>query len=192
MVPRMERDVIRGRTKFLGVLGFLTVLGAIVDLGLDRRRTGIIPLALELAFAGYVWWRGSRSGTVFMGAVLIGLGGVVAIMALSGDTFSVAYRVFLAFYALSWTGAGLLLITSLDIRAYLEHRAGVRRRDVAEDDERWGASRGVQIVGRSCDVCHKRFAAEVDAVVCERCKTPLHDGACIAAHSKQAHSAGSP
>jgi hypothetical protein len=119
------------------------------------------------------------------------MGGLVAIGAASGDTYSPGYRAFLAFYALSWAGVGLLLITSLDIRAYLDHRAGLRR-DVAEDDERWGTSRGIQIVGRSCDVCRKRFASEVGAVICERCKTPFHDGACITAHRNGAHSSQEP
>jgi len=183
----MERDVARGRMRLVGVLGWLTVLGAVVNLVLDRSHSGMVPFALELAFAGFVWWRGSRSGALFMGAALICMGVIVAFGALSGDTYSSGYRAFLAIYALSWAGAGLSLLTSLDIRAYLDHRAGTRRH-VAESDERWGTSRGVQIVGRSCDVCSKRFASEVGAVVCERCKAPFHDGACRAAHGKEAHS----
>jgi hypothetical protein len=130
----------------------------------------------------YAWYRGSRGSIVLVASLLIALGAILALVGIGGDYKDVTQRAFVVLIGVFWSGSGVFLLTSLDVRAYLEHRAG--RALVDEDDERLGESRGVQVVGASCPVCSKRFMSELDAALCEICRLPFHQRGCLASHTQ--------
>jgi hypothetical protein len=146
----------------------------------------VIQFLLQLGFVAYVYSRGSRSGIVFIGSMLILMGAVGAAAGVSVE-YGTFQRSFVLLVSVAWLAAGVFIMRSPDIRAFLAHRAGHPLSVVAKDDERWGDSRGIQIVGRSCGVCSKRFLSERDAVVCTKCSIAFHEGGCITSHRDKAH-----
>jgi hypothetical protein len=186
----VERDVEIGKAKFLGSLATLAILSAWINLGLDGTIKGNLRTLVQFGFISFVWWRGSREGLLIIGTVLLLIGIASAIGGYTSD-LEATHRAFVLFAAFCWTSSGILFITSLDVRAYLDHRVAIRMQLADKNDERWGISRGVQIVGRACGVCDRRFAAERDAATCETCAGLFHTGRCLASHRHEAH-AGQP
>ena len=168
-------------------LSTLGLLSAIINLGFAANLGGFARMAVDVAIVTSIWWRGSRGGLVLIGSLLAVMGIVIAIPALVDENFSTVHRTLLIIAAFIWIGSGLLFLTSLDIRAFLDSRAALRRHVADSDDRRWGSSQGAQIVGRPCGVCDKRFATERAAVLCETCAIPFHDGACLRSHRDNVH-----
>jgi hypothetical protein len=182
MTVPTERAVENGKAKFLGIFVVLFAVAFYVDVILGPAPSGIVQLIIQVGLVAYVWYRGSRGGITLVACILIALGAFLALAGAAQGQFETFHRAFVILTGILWSGSGIFLLTSLDVRAYLEHRSG--RAIVAEDDERWGGSRGAQVVGSSCGVCAKRFASEMDAVLCEVCRAPFHARGCLASHAQ--------
>jgi len=178
-----ERAVENGKAKFLGVFVPLLAVDLFVHFLLaPPTPTSVAQISLDVGLVSYAGYRGSRGSIVLVASLLIALGALVTLVGIAQDHSDGFHRTFIILVGILWSGSGVFLVTSLDIRAYLEHRAG--RALVAEDDERLGASRGVQIVGRPCGLCTKRFSSELDAVLCDVCSEPFHPKGCLSSHAQ--------
>lgn len=80
---------------------------------------------------------------------------------------------------------GLTLAIARMLRVDLAPRPNERK--PPPDDPRWNAPPTVQIVGKSCAHCTKRFVREIEATACDACARFVHASRCAEEHARHAH-----